>query len=188
METGGYMRMGCLLASGTFWGVLLIFIGILLILKVLFNINIPVFRILFALLLIYFGIRILVGGTTCGLSHHEYFNEPHVAVNRGDDYRVVFGKGVIDLTTVSLSSGTVHKEIHTVFGNSLVKVSRQLPVKIVTEAAFGAVHMPDGNVISVGRYTYTTPAFKEGEKHLLVAANVVFGELTIVEEGEAKAP
>ena len=42
--------------GGLFWGVLLILIGIGIILKVFFDINIPIFRTALALLLIYLGV------------------------------------------------------------------------------------------------------------------------------------
>jgi predicted membrane protein len=44
-----------------FWGLVLILIGLSLIIKIVFNIDFPIFKILFAFLFIYIGIKVLVG-------------------------------------------------------------------------------------------------------------------------------
>ena len=50
------------LASGVFWGSVIILFGVSIILNAVFGISIPVFRVVLALILIYFGIKILAGG------------------------------------------------------------------------------------------------------------------------------
>ncbi len=63
------MKMG-FLASGVFWGSVIILFGISIILNSVFGISIPVFKIVLALILIYFGISILAG---------KAFNVPKVS-------------------------------------------------------------------------------------------------------------
>ena len=41
--------------------------------------------------------------------------------------------------------------------------------------------MPDGNVISFGKYTYKNKSYSDTAAYLKVDASVVFGELEIVE-------
>lgn len=175
------MKMCCLF-SGLFWGVFLILIGLTIILKVLFNIGIPLFRIGFALLLIYFGIKILTGGPICSKGKNAvWFSESKIEnTSSSDKYDIVFGKGVIDLSNVSLTSGTIKKEINTVFSAGVIKINPQLPTKIMVNSAFAGAKMPDGNVTSFGKYTYQSPNYKEGENHLEIAANVVFASLEII--------
>jgi hypothetical protein len=169
--------MGCFLFSGAFWGILLILLGALIIIKVLFNINIPVFRIGFALLLIYFGIRMLAGGFD---RRQAVFGEEVCRAEESGRYSVLFGKGEVDLSGVSVSSGTVRKEISTVFGISLVKINADIPVKIIVNAAFDGARMPDGNAVSFGTYTYTSGNYRESDNGLIVQANVVFGGLDVI--------
>lgn len=174
--------MGCLLFSGFFWGTFLILLGIVIILKVLFHIDIPLFRIFFAVLLIYFGIRLLLGGGWCRPWHAVPFPETTVSAAGagGNEYHVLFGRGVIDLTGVPVDQGTVRKKIDTVFGSSVVKIDPSMPVLITVHSAFAGARMPDGNVISFGQYTYRSPAYKDGANALIADASVVFGELSIV--------
>ena len=47
--------------SEVFWGIFLIIIGLIIVVKVVFGINIPLMRIILALLLIYIGVSYLTG-------------------------------------------------------------------------------------------------------------------------------
>lgn len=59
----------------------------------------------------------------------------------------------------------------------MIKINPQLPTKIVVNSAFSEAKMPDGNIVSFGKYTYKSPNFKEEENHLFIQANVVFAGL-----------
>jgi predicted membrane protein len=177
------MKMGCIFFSGFFWGTLLIVLGAIIILKVLFNIDIPIFRILFAVLLIYFGIRILAGGFCCGTPKKTaVFSEPGIVNVKpsGNEYKVVFGKGVIDLSDLSLEKGAVQKKVDTVFGSCTIKINPELPVLVRVKSAFAGARMPDGNVATFGEYIYRSKNYKDGAPALTIDANVAFGELNIV--------
>ncbi len=178
------MKMGCLFCSGMFWGVLLILLGISIILKILFNITIPVFRIAFALLLIYLGVKILTGGFGIGRKKNTVlFNDSKIEYTESsDEYNVLFGKGVVNLSTVSLEKKTVEVKVNTVFAEGTIKINPALPTKILVNSAFAGARMPDGNVISFGNYTYKTKSFKENENYLKIETNVVFGSLKVVEQ------
>ena len=83
--------------SGAFWGIVLILTGILIIIKYLFNIQIPVFRILIAALFIYLGIRMLMGnygfghwrnyGNSSAFTNNEFTYSPNQ-----NNYNCVFGR------------------------------------------------------------------------------------------------
>lgn len=177
------MKMGCLFCSGMFWGVLLILLGISMILKVLFNITIPIFRIAFALLLIYLGVKILLGHSIERRKNTVFFNDSKIEYTESsDEYNVLFGKGVIDLSNVSLEKKIVEVKVNTVFAEGTIKINPALPTKILVNSAFAGARMPDGNVISFGNYTYKTKSFKENENYLKIETNVVFGSLKVVEQ------
>ena len=175
------MRFGCFFFSGFFWGVLLVLLGILIIVRILFNINIPVFRIFFALLLVYLGIRLLVGGWGCGHGRNAvcYHAPENAAAGPSDRYDIVFGKAVIDLSNIPLQNEMVSREVKVVFGSGTIKINPGQPVKVVASSAFGSVHMPDGNIITFGNYVYKSPGYKENAPYVLIRASVAFGELSI---------
>jgi hypothetical protein len=52
------------LSSGAFWGVVIVLVGVGLILREVFHIQFPFLRLLFGLLLIYWGVKIIYQGFT----------------------------------------------------------------------------------------------------------------------------
>ncbi len=175
--------MGCFFMSGLFWGVLLILLGLSVILNILLGIHIPIFRIFFALMMIYFGCRILIGRSFCG-RHHVCEPRSTATINPENENNVVFGKRIIDFTGISLANGSVSKKVDTVFGSTTIKIDPKMPVIINVNSVFAGAHMPDNNEIAFGKYTYRTESFNNKANALVIEANVVFGELNIVFESK----
>ncbi len=167
--------------SGLFWGIILILIGVSIILQMVFKVNIPVFRIVIAFLLIYAGIRVLMGGQWFHPQGNTVvFEDRGVTTKGSQEYNVVFGKANVDATE-PLSSGSERIDVNTVFGSSTIRISREVPTMIKVESAFGGANLPDGNTISFGTYIYKNSAYAEGQPYKFIDANVVFGEMNIVE-------
>lgn len=160
-------------------GVLLVLFGIGLILKVIFNIDIPLARITVALFLIYLGIRLFVGKDVGFISRHG--NENNVVfgqrtfnqITDDTEYNVVFGKGIIDLRNFHpTDSQEIFIRINTVFGSSDILYSDSIPLKIRATAAFAGTKLPNGNTESFGTFE-----LKTGNKPLVrIESNTVFGE------------
>jgi len=98
------MKMG----AGLFWGALLLVIGIALIIKVVFNIDFPVFKILVGVFFIFLGIKVLFGRVLIPEGkigpEETIFNERvYEHTENGKEYSVIFGKGEYDFTDVDLS-------------------------------------------------------------------------------------
>ncbi len=174
----------CFLFSGVFWGVVLVLFGLSIIVKVVFNIHFPFFRILVALIIMYFGLRVLMGGT-CIRTHRNtvLFNEANVtATDSKNDCNILFGKGTIDLTSAELAAKNSRVRVNTVFGSGTIRISPDVPTLIEVNSAFAGSRMPDGNSIAFGKYVYKNKLYGETGKNLKVDANVVFGSLDIIEK------
>jgi predicted membrane protein len=174
------MKMG----SGMFWGILLIIIGVSLILKIIFHVDFPIFKIIVAFALIYLGIKILIGPSFKIFNEHK--DEQTIVFGKGEfndiksekEYNVVFGKADFDLRTLALDTLTPTKiRMNTVFGNSKVILPPNMPVKIEVDAAFAGVTLPNGNTASFGSSTYTTKNFDSAMGYLHIKADAVFGSL-----------
>jgi predicted membrane protein len=172
--------------SGIFWGSILILLGISVIVRIVFNIHLPLVRIVFAFVLIYFGVRILVGGAWCKCGTNSgtiLFNEVKTELSgNSGDYNIVFGKGVVNLTDTSLAEKGKSVKINTIFGAGEIRVNPSVPAIVKVTAAFSGARMPDGNIISFGEYVYKTKAFSDPAKAIKVDATVVFGGLEIIEK------
>lgn len=167
--------------SGIFWGTILVLIGLSIILKIVFGLNIPVIRVLFALFLIYWGVKLIMGVSfKKDDSNTVIFDEKEIKFNNEKkEYNTVFGKASIDLTGISAidSSGTT--EINIVFGSADVFIDERIPLRIKSSAAFGAINFPDETQISFGNRVYKTAASLESGKYPEVEINVVFGNANI---------
>jgi len=171
------MKMG----PSLFWGLLLVVLGLSLIFKIVFNVDFPLFRVFVAFLLIFFGIKMLFGNFHRPMVFQtsekdvvfgeRIFNEPES--NR--DYSVVFGKGVFDFRDYDLKGEKQRVKISTVFGASIVKIKKDMPVRIKVESAFAGADLPNGNSAAFGSTTYTSPDFDSEKPFLEIKLDVVFG-------------
>jgi predicted membrane protein len=169
------------LSSGLFWGVIVVLIGVSIILNVVLGVKIPLFRVVFGLLLIYWGVSLLAGsrfGARAGNS--TIFSDTQVKpVAPAKEYNILFGKGEIDLTGVQLQPGRNRVEINTVFGASVLRLNPDVPVSLEVSAAFSGARLPDGNTISFGDQSWLSPGFKADTAWLEVKASVVFGGMEV---------
>ncbi|HEX3047535.1 MAG TPA: hypothetical protein VHY08_22480 [Bacillota bacterium] len=174
------------LFTPVFWGVVLVLWGCSLVLNVLFHLNIPVFRILIALIIIFFGIQLLMGwkGNSWSYVHND---EHNVIFGQADkqatpstkEYNIIFSNSVVDITEPHPDWVNSKLEINTVFGSGLIRINPEIPAKIVTTAAFGRIITPDNQQSVMGDHVYQTPALKENQPYLLIKANVVFGNIQV---------
>jgi hypothetical protein len=168
--------------SHIFWGALLILIGVSAILKS-FNINIPIFRIVFAFLFIYTGVSILVGHNI-GINSSDntvLFSDTSIKVTDivEREYNIIFGKGIIDLRDVKLN-GQEKIEANVIFGSGEILLNPEIPVTIRVSSAFGNAKLPDKSSVTFGELTYRSGNFNENEAYLLIEANTVFGGIKIL--------
>jgi hypothetical protein len=180
------MKMG----AGMFMGILFILIGAGIVVKIVFNIDFPVVKVLVAFFFVWIGVKILFGNFHSGFvttepgKHDVIFGEKvwsSDSISNGE-YNCVFGKAVYDLRDVKLTGNEpVHMEVHTVFGGSVIKIRREMPVKIEANAAFAGVQMPNGNNTAFGTGHYQSPAYHPDSVYLKIKADVVFGGMQIEE-------
>jgi predicted membrane protein len=174
------MKMG----SALFWGLLLIVLGLSLVFKIVFNVDFPLFRIFIAFLLIFLGIKFLVGSfgnihvnssdndVIFGEKNYRHFDERK-------EYNVIFGKATYDFRDIELQNERKKINISTVFGGTEVKLRKDMPVKIAVESAFGGANLPNGNSAVFGSTYYESPGLDKSKPYLYIKADVVFGGLDV---------
>ncbi len=161
------------------WGILLVLLGAELIVKGVFGINIPVFRIAFGFFLIYTGISFLTNnGTNSGKKKVISFGKQTITVTKPQKkYQITFGEGILDFSSLEIKERT-KINITISFGSGIIKINPNIPTKVIAESVFGSARFPDDTQISFGKYTYSTgPA--DQEPLLEIRAKVTFGSLVI---------
>ena len=172
--------------TGIFWGIFFLILGITIILKAFFNINIPLVRIFIALFFMWIGIRILIGGPVFKSNKSGVvFGEAKINASdikeSKDEYSIIFGRGTIDLTNIELGNTNDKININTIFANSMIKINSEIPTTINIDSAFARVKFPDKTITSFGSYTYRTKSFNDEKPHLIIKVDVVFGSVDVVE-------
>ncbi len=171
------------MGTGLFWGIILIVIGLSIIFKIFFDVNI--FRIVLAIAFILIGVKLLIGGP---FVHHQgreadvIFGEKTIRENpiHGTDYNTVFGKTIYDFRDMdTLSARKTKIKFNTVFGSTEVYLPPDLAVVIQAEAAFSSLRLPNGHNIAFGSSEYSSNKAQSDVSALYIEAHVVFGGLEI---------
>lgn len=175
------------MGAGLIWGAFLLLLGVALIIKVVFNVDFPIFKILVGLFIIAIGIKILFGRTlfqhgNIGPNDTMFTERVYHEPDDGEEYNVIFGKGVYDFTDVDLSKGTFRAKVSTVFGGSVIKIRRDMPVRIDADAVFAGAELPDGNTAVFGNSYYQSDNYDPDSAYLHIQADVVFGGVQVIQK------
>ena len=167
---------------GIFFGLLLIFIGISIIVH--FFVDVDLFRIIMAVFLIFAGIYMLFGRSRVlrfkSTSRDNFFSDRTIHKSPSDktEYNVFFGKSVYDFRDIEFKENrSIKIKLNTFFGSSYIRINKEIPVKIKLNAVFAGAILPDGNTTVFGNQIYTSPGFSESKLHLYLEADVFFGHL-----------
>ena len=176
------MKMG----AGLFWGAFLLLLGVALIIKVVFNVDFPVFKVLIGIFLVLLGLKVLFGRTF--ISERHFSPEETIFSERvydnpdsGKEYTVLFGKGVYDFTNVDLEQGSFRAKVSTVFGGTQIIIPRDKPVRIQADAVFAGAELPDGNNAVFGTTVYESASYRQDSASIDIKVDVVFGGVQVIQ-------
>ena len=170
------------MGAGLFWGLILIVIGLSIIFRIFFDIN--VFRVVIAIVFILIGIKILIGRPVFHSTEGEndvFFGEKMISSmpEDGMTYNTIFGRTIYDFRDTNRVDQGTRISVSTVFGSTEILLSPSVPVKIKADAAFAEVKMPNNNSVSFGNITYVSDNVTDTTSVLEIDAHVVFGTLKI---------
>ena len=174
------------MASGLFWGIVLMLIGLGIVIRIVFNVDLPIFKLLVAFFFIWLGLRIMLGDR--GMLHFRatkndvVFNENsfNEINNENKEYNVIFGKAIYDFRELEVKGKTkIH--LNAIFGGAEIKLKKGAAYRIVTESVFGGIKLPNGNTSVFGTTHYQSDNFNPDSAHLFIKAEVVFGGIELRE-------
>lgn len=171
------------LFSPVFWGSVIVLFGLAIILKAVFHIDLPLFRICFGIVLIYIGVRILAGGKmTPGFQsgNQTIFGNGEMKYDGSKrEFTTAFANSLVDLKNLEADPQPIH--IHTVFGRTVVKMPKGADVKVETSTAFGATVLPGGQMAANFGDSEWRGKNNGKEARAVVQVKTVFGQ-TVLEE------
>ena len=173
-----------LLSNGLFWGFILILLGISVIIKAIFKIDIPLVKIIFALLLIYWGLKLLFGFSFHSHSEENIvFQKSQITASKSkSEYNIVFGSGDIDLKGVDISQGNAYAEVNIVFGSGDVYIDPAIPALIKISSVFAETKLPKRTITFLGDYVYKTENFDQNKPYLYIKLDVIFGNARVKQQ------
>jgi len=170
----------------SFWGVFLIFAGVALLVRVLFNIEFPVLRILAGLFFILLGLSIMLGNP---LKWPVKTSDNEIIFRSGtidhadiqdDQYQIIFSETTFDLAGMKHPEFRQELKLNIVFSGCTVYLPDGLPVSIKVDAVFAGVKMPARNSPLFGRGSYISDDYDADGPCLDISVNVVFGSITLM--------
>lgn len=174
------------MSASLFWGILLILLGLSLILKIVFNVEFSIFRVVIAFLLIYFGIKLFIGKDFSLFPESDredqvVFSEKTIKkIENGKEYNVIFGGAKFDLREMTFSDSIpMHIKINTIFGGTQLIIDREVPIHVNSNTVFAGTKMPDGNSSAFGSLAFDSDSAKRGKARLIIETNTVFGGLHV---------
>lgn len=169
------------LYSGIFWGFIIILFGIGILLKSIFHINIPFFKILVGIIVIFLGISIIFNAInsrkyTAVLGNHNFRS-----ASFEKEYNIIFSKGNIDFNNLDFSNynGEVIK-INSVFSSSEIYINKNFEYEIRASSMFGVIRMPNGENVSFGNIARLENTGKSELKKINLEVSSVFSEVKIL--------
>lgn len=173
------------MGAGLFWGAFLLLLGVALIIKVVFNVDFPVFKVLVGIFLVLLGLKVLFGKFLISpgnfKSEETIFNERVYDNPESDkEYTVLFAKGVYDFTNVDLEEGSFRVKVSTVFGGTQIIIPIDKPVRIQADAVFAGVELPDGKNAVFGTTIYESDSWSPDTACIDISVDVVFGGVQVI--------
>ena len=186
-----------------YWGIILVIFGGLLLLQ---NLDVAdmgdLIRTYWPLLLILWGISVLTrrekrtqtapAGDASPPLERELLHESHIFENinikitsssfKGGSISTIFGNCDIDLSGVSVAEGDHILRLHSVFGDSFVRLPRGCAASIHSSSVLG-----NANILGQNRgglaadLRITTPNFGTASHRLNISVSKIFGNITIEE-------
>lgn len=169
------------------WGAIIVLFGLSIILKEVFSFNIPVFKVVFGLFLIYLGGKTLYNAFGQGRLSKEgegrsvVFGRSSIApefLSGSYSYDNVFGSQFIDLSQTRLENDFEDIEVNTVFGNTVLILPQGYPAEVEANSVFGSTVLPNTRSQGLGDKQYSIEG-QDGLEPIRIETNTVFGKTEI---------
>ena len=141
--------------SSLIWGSILVLFGAQLIIQTLFGISLPLVRVAFGVLIVYWGLTILFGDWYWPFSHKYMYSANYSYTHGKDSYNTIWGKQKLDFSTINPDIPQT-LNVNTVFGNTQVKLNPTIPTRINGTTTMGTINFPDNLIIQNGSRVYYT--------------------------------
>lgn len=168
----------------SFWGYLLLGLGILLFVDMFYPIKISFWVLFCAIVLISLGIQLLIMPKNVKSWHlGSDFKSVKTKFSYGKtEENIIFGKSILDYTTIKKTDEKQLMDISIIFAQGTLLINPQDPIQIKASCVFGNITLPDGQSVSFGERIFETESFAGSTNPIVIKMDVVFGEGIVQEK------
>lgn len=187
-------------------GSLLLIAGGLTIVSSIFDLRLPIGKIVFALLLIWIGVSIITGPKSWRSSRSNRntsinenvtcervtFGEKSVVYQSGEvitnsSYEASFGALSLDLREGVIEDGVTTIKLNASFGGINIYAYPTMPIKITADCSFGGVNVFGEEVGGMDTtYSYESDTYAMSDKKLEIVADCSFGGIEVRDRAAGK--
>lgn len=171
--------------SKLFWGLLIILIGVSIIINHVFKVDFPVFKVIIALVIIYFGISLLIGSfnfssATSGEFSNVFSGQNYQPdqIGENQEFNSIFGSSKIDLRQTNFTKDNIDLEVNAIFGSVKIYLPENARVSVKASSAFGSVKGPGHRQDGIGDQEFSHGQDRVGPS-IRVNASAAFGSIRI---------
>jgi len=154
-------------------GLLVLCVGIYVLIRYCFNVNMPfilytpIFRMIIGMIIIFLGIYILIG---------VYYVGDHIPKYKKKYYRILFESSSIDLTDIEIDRN-LNITVDSIFSDTVLLIDQNVQVHIRASSAFGSITLPTGDSVTLGEMNFV---MGNSDKILYLNANSAFAQIRIL--------
>ena len=162
--------------SSLVWGVFVVMIGLSIIAKAVFGLDIPVIKIALGCFFIYLGLNIMLDTPSITFGTGRF--QSRIKHYKETGYTNVFGSETIDLSTAQYPACPVKIKVNTAFGNTKIILNKDIPTQIKVNAVSSTVNMPHDELELVANHVYGMGDSQQ-KPLLLLVINATFATVTV---------
>lgn len=177
-----------------FLGLLFLAIGAILVIQNVFNIDLPIIRICFGLLLIYWGLQVVFGSfgmkvrgfqvNSKSTTHEAVFSNSKFKIRNDEgsmnsSFTTAFGSSQIDLSNLTPEEMEKEIKIENAFGQTHIKTNGVVPLIVKVSSGFSNVQIRGQAMGMFGDNSFQSENFKTDAPHLKLKIETGFGKVII---------
>lgn len=178
-----------------FWGILLLVVGLLIIIQHVFNINLPIIKILVGVFLIYLGLKMIFGSFGVKISGfgdarittdtEVVFSESEFKINKTETgelntkFTTAFGNSKLDLINIDPKELKQPIQITNAFGRTTIKTNPEHAILAKISVGFGSVKIRGQKLGALGDIEYKSDNFAENPNVLRLEIENAFGDILV---------
>jgi hypothetical protein len=136
-------------------GLTLLFAGSAIILSILFHIEIPLWRLLFAGVLVYAGLALLFryfrGDPNQHLAMGSFEIVPQSGHTQAKSTRILFGQGIIDISSFTPTHNDMELSLEMLLARVVIRFHPDIPLFVDVTSLLADCRLPDGNHLVLGQ-------------------------------------